>query len=70
MALYQVLPLYLLVDQMLYPSHLGEIRVCPITRMLGKFFRPIRAELLVLWKLLVGHKRGVQNKVSLLLTVL
>ena len=26
---YEVLPLYLVVDQMLYPSHLGEIKVLP-----------------------------------------
>ena len=26
---YEVLPLYLIVDQMLYPSHLGETKVLP-----------------------------------------
>ena len=28
---------------------------------LGRFFRPVRAELLILWKRLVGQKRGVQE---------
>ena len=64
------LPLCLNVEKChIYPSQVNP-RFCPITRTLGQFIRPVRAELPTLWKHPVRHKRGVQKKLSFLLAVL